>query len=135
MTKVDPAKVWSPNYRLLMSVITGVAAKISAVGVDSKELFLLAAVDEHPHPARLSVALSMPKPTVTAMVKRLESARFLEREIDPGDLRRHRLSLTAGGRKAVTRGLAILSNAFGERLGRLGAAEQAELHALLEKMS
>ena len=53
MTKVDVAKTWSLNYRLLTSVITSVAAEVSALGVDPKELFLLAAVDDHPHPAEL----------------------------------------------------------------------------------
>jgi DNA-binding MarR family transcriptional regulator len=135
MTKADVAKTWSLNYRLLTSVITSVACEVSALGVDPKELFLLAAVDDHPHPAELAVDLLMPKPTVTAMVKRLEADGFLKREIDPTDLRRHRLSLTAAGRKVMTRGLQILSGAFGERLARLSAAEQAKLHALLEKMS
>jgi DNA-binding MarR family transcriptional regulator len=135
MKKVDVAKTWSLNYRLLMSVITSVAAEVSALGVDPKELFLLAAVDDHPHPAELAANLCMPKPTVTAMVKRLEADRLLKREIDPTDLRRHHLSLTAAGRKVMTGGLQILSGAFGERLARLSAAEQAELHVLLEKMS
>ena len=71
----------------------------------------------------------------TVNVKRLEAAGFLRREIDPGDLRRHRLLLTASGRKAMTRGQALLSDAFGARLGLLGASEQAQLRALLEKMS
>ena len=135
MTKVDVAKTWSLNYRLLTSVITSVAAEVSALGVEPKELFLLAAVDDHPHPAELAGDLCMPKPTVTAMVKRLEADGFLKREIDPTDLRRHRLTLTAAGRKVMTRGLEILWGAFGERLARLGAAERAALRALLEKMS
>jgi DNA-binding MarR family transcriptional regulator len=135
MTKVDATKLWTLHYRLLASVIAGVAADISALGLEVKALFLLAAVDEHPHPAKLAAEMCMPKPTVTAMVKRLESDGFLKREIDASDLRRHRLSLTAAGRKAMTQGLAILTSAFGERLGRLGAAEQAALQALLEKMS
>jgi DNA-binding MarR family transcriptional regulator len=135
MTKVDVAKTWALNYRLLMSVITSVAAEVSALGVDPKELFLLAAVDDHPHPAGLAENLCMPKPTVTAMLKRLEADGFVTREIDPTDLRRHHLSLTAAGRKVMARGLQILSGAFGERLARLSAAEQSKLHALLEKMS
>jgi DNA-binding MarR family transcriptional regulator len=135
MTKVDVAKTWSLNYRLLLSVIASVATDVAALGVDPKELFLLAAVDDHPHPAELAVDLCMPKPTVTAMVKRLEADRLLKREIDPTDLRRHRLSLTTAGRKVMTRGLESLSGAFGKRLARLGATEQAELQALLQKMS
>lgn len=134
MSKIDPAKVWSLNHRLLMAVITSVAPDIAALGLEAKELFVLAEVDEHPYPAELASTLCMPKPTVTTNVKRLEAAGFLRREIDTEDLRRHRLILTAAGRKAMTRGLAILSEAYGVRLARLTAAEQGDLRALLEKM-
>ncbi|MCY1019306.1 MarR family winged helix-turn-helix transcriptional regulator [Pyxidicoccus sp. MSG2] len=135
MAKIDPAKIWSLNHRLLMSVISSVAADIAALGVETKELFVLADVDEHPYPAELAASLCMPKPTVTLYVKRLEAAGFLRREIDTEDLRRHRLQLTPAGRKVMQHGTALLSGAFGERLGRLSAAQQAELRALLEKMS
>jgi DNA-binding MarR family transcriptional regulator len=131
----DPAKLWSLNYRLLMSVISSVAPGIAALELETKELFVLAAVDEHPYPAELAATLCMPKPSVTVNLKRLEAAGLLRREIDPADLRRHRLRLTPDGRKAMSRGLALLSGAFGARLGRLNAAQQAELRALLEKLS
>ena len=39
------------------------------------------------------------------------------------------------GRKVMTKGLALLSEAFGERLGRLSGPEQSELKSLLEKLS
>jgi DNA-binding MarR family transcriptional regulator len=135
MAKIDPAKIWSLNYQLLMSVITAVAPGIAELGLETKELFVLAEVDEHPHPAALAAKLCMPKPTVTMNVKRLESAGFLDREIDAGDLRKHRLSLTPAGRRVMTKGLALLSAAFAERLGKLSVAQQAELKALLERMS
>lgn len=135
MPKIDVGKIWSLNYRLLMSVITSVAPDITALGLETKELFVLAELDEHAHPAELACVLSMPKPTVTVYVKRLEAAGFLRREIDPADLRRHRLILTPEGRKTMARGLALLSNAFGARLGRLTAAQQSELATLLEKLS
>lgn len=135
MPKIDAARVWSLNYRLLMSVIVSVAPQIAALGLESKELFLLAEVDEHPFPAGLAAELCMPKPTVTMTVKRLEAAGFLRREIDHADLRRHRLVVTPSGRRAMTQGLALLSKAFAERLGRLGAEEQRQFRALLEKLS
>ena len=134
MSKIDAAKIWSLNYQLLMAVITSVAADIAELGLETKELFLLAEVDEHPYPAELATKLCMPKPTVTLNVKRLEAAGFLRREIDATDLRRHRLQLTPAGRKAMTRGLTLVSRAFGERLGRLTGAQQAELRSLLEKL-
>src|SRR3984893_13094583 len=113
MPKVDVGKIWSLNYRLLMSVITGVAPDITELGLEIKELFLLAEVDVHPHPAELAGLLSMPKPTVTTYVKRLEAAGFVRREIDAADLRRHRLVVTPTGRQALSRGLALLSEGFG----------------------
>ena len=135
MSKIDAAKLWSLNHRLLMSVITSVAADIEALGLDVKELFVLAEVEEHPYPAELASALVTPKPTVTMYVKRLEAAGFLRREIDAADLRRHRLLLTPAGRKTMQRGMAMLADAFAKRLGCLCGAEQAQLRAMLERMS
>jgi len=135
MAKIDPAKIWTLNYRLLTAVIASVAPDIAALGLETKELFLLAEVEEHPYPAELACTLCMPKPTVTVYVKRLEAAGFLRREIDAADLRRHRLVLTPAGRKAMSHGLALLSEAFGARLARLSGPQQAELRTLLEKLS
>jgi DNA-binding MarR family transcriptional regulator len=135
MAKIDATKVWSLNYRLVSKVIVSVAPQLGALHLETKELFILAAIDEHPHPAALADTLCMPKPTVTVYLKRLVAANFVRREIDAGDLRRHRLNLTPAGRKVMVRGLALLSEAFGARLSRLSAAEQAQFAALLEKLS
>lgn len=134
MTKIDVAKLWSLNHRVLMSVVAVAADDINALGLEVKELLVLSEVDEHPYPAELAAALVMPKPTVTVYVKRLEAAGFLRREIDPADLRRHRLLVTPAGRKAAQRGMTLLTDAFATRLARLSASEQAQLHALLEKL-
>jgi DNA-binding MarR family transcriptional regulator len=135
MPKIDAGRIWSLNYRLVMAVISSVGPDINKLGLEAKELFLLSAVEKHPHPAELAGILSMPKPTVTIYVKRLEAAGFLRREIDGTDLRRHRLSLTPEGRKTMGRGIALMSKAFGARLARLNSAQQTELAALLEKLS
>jgi MarR family transcriptional regulator, temperature-dependent positive regulator of motility len=134
MSAVDAGKIWSLNYRLLLSVIASVDADVTALGLDSKELFLLADIDEHPYPAELAAALSMPKATVTVYLKRLEAAGFVRREIDPADLRRHRLLLTPPGRQAAANGLGLLSAEFDKRLERLTAAQQKELKSLLERI-
>ena len=134
MAKIDAGKIWSLNYRLLMSIIAGVTPDIAKIGLETKELFVLAELDAHPHPAELASVLSMPKPSVTMYVKRLEAAGFLRREIDGTDLRRHRLILTPEGRKTLARGLALLAKAVGSRLARLTSAQQSELTTLLEKL-
>jgi DNA-binding MarR family transcriptional regulator len=134
MSAVDAAKMWSLNYRVLLSVIACAEADICALGLEPKELFLLAEVDEHPYPAELAAALSMAKATVTVYLKRLEAAGFVRREIDPSDLRRHRILLTPPGRKAVQDGLVQLSNEFNKRLERLTPAQQKNLKNLLEQI-
>ena len=134
MSSDDAAKIWSLNYQVLLSVISSVEADITALGLDSKELFLLAEIDEHPYPAELAATMSMPKATVTVYLKRLEAAGFVRREIDPADLRRHRLQLTPAGRQATKNGLALLSDAFSKRLRRLTRAQQKELKSLLEQI-
>jgi len=134
MGKIDVNKVWTLNYRLVTSVVGEILPDMRELGIEVKELFLLAELDAHPHPAALAEALLIPKPSVTVYVKRLEAAKLLKREIDGADLRRHRLSLTTEGRKVMTGGLALLAEAFGKRLARLSAAQQAELKSLLEKL-
>jgi DNA-binding MarR family transcriptional regulator len=134
MARADAVKIWSLNYRLLLSVISSVEPDLTALGLDSKELFLLAEIDERPYPAELAAAMCMPKATVTVYLKRLEAAGFIRREIDPADLRRHRLLLTAAGRRATADGLALLSDAFDQRLGQLTAAQRKQLEHLLERI-
>ena len=134
MAKIDVNKVWTLNYRLVAAVLGEVAPALHAIGVEVKELFLLAELDTHPHPAALACALLIPKPSVTVYVKRLEAAGFVKREIDSTDLRRYKLTLTPEGRKVMTRGLALLAEAFGQRMGRLTAAQQADFKLLLEKL-
>jgi DNA-binding MarR family transcriptional regulator len=134
MSAVDVAKIWSLNYRVLLSVIACAEPGMCALGLDSKELFLLAEIDEHPYPAELAAGLSMPKATVTLYLKRLEAAGLVRREIDPADLRRHRLLLTPAGRQVAVDGLAVLSAEFDKRLGRLTVAQQKDLKSLLEQI-
>ncbi|HKO90833.1 MAG TPA: MarR family transcriptional regulator [Polyangiaceae bacterium] len=134
MAKIDAMKLWGLNYRLIATVIASIAPDVTALGLEVKELFVLSEIDEYPYPAELAVRLSMPKPTVTVYLKRLEAAGLVRREIDSSDLRRHRLLLTAAGRRTMTRSQALLSEAFGARLARLSAPEQAELSSLLEKL-
>src|ERR1700721_2871709 len=95
---VDAAKIWSLNYRVLLSVIASAEADICALGLESKKLFLLAEIDEHPYPAELAATLSMPKATVTVYLKRLEAAGFVRRDISPAAWRTNRILLTQPGR-------------------------------------
>jgi DNA-binding MarR family transcriptional regulator len=134
MVKGDVARLWAHHYKVVASVIAEVAPDLRELGLEVKELFLLSELEAHPHPAALADALLVPRPTVTLYVKRLEASGLIARALDGTDLRRHKLSLTPEGRKALARGLALVTEAFGRRVGRLTGAQQAELKLLLEKL-
>ena len=134
MSVIDAAKIWSLNYRVLLSVISCAEADICALGLESKELFLLAEIDEHPYPAELAATLSMPKATVTVYLKRLEAAGFVRREIDPPICGAIACCSPRPGVKPPRTALALLSEEFDKRLGRLTVAQQKDLKNLLEKI-
>lgn len=134
MAKIDVSKLWAANYRLVVSVITEVNPLLESLGLDVKQLMILDELDANPHPAGLADALAMPKPTITMYVKGLEEAGFVKREIDSGDLRRFRLTLTAEGKRVLAKGNALFGAKFEERLSKLTGAQQAEFKALIDKM-
>jgi DNA-binding MarR family transcriptional regulator len=135
MHKPSPWELWTLNFQLSMSVMTEVAPHIRALKLEMKEFFLLSALDAHPNPAALARALLLPKPSVTFMIKRMEAAGYVRRELQSADLRKFHLTLTASGRRAMEKARAILDEAFGERLTRLTTAQRSELAKLLQRLS
>ncbi len=129
------AIVWKLNLKLSKDLLIEAAAEIEAFGIEAKEFFVLDAVTDHPYPAELAKHLSMPKPTVTLYLKNLEALGFLGRVLDQRDLRRHRLELTALGRKTVTQSRAILTACYAKRLSRLSESEQRNFATLLENLT
>ena len=134
MKKPTTWQLWTLHFETSASVLAEVEDDIRSHGLEAKELFLLEKLDEHPYPAELARVLLLPKPSVTFLVKRLERAAFVKRELDAGDLRRFRLTLTAAGRAAMEKARGALEVGFGRRLARLSPAERAELARLLTAM-
>lgn len=119
---------------MLTRVMNDCAPEIEALGLEAKEFFVLGEIGDCPYPAELAVRLVLPKPSVTVYVKNLEAKGFVRREIDPTDLRRHRLAVTPQGVETLDKSLEILSAKFDEWLVRLDTDEQTELQRLLAKL-
>ncbi|KQQ25607.1 MarR family winged helix-turn-helix transcriptional regulator [Frondihabitans sp. Leaf304] len=128
------ARIWSLNHQVLTRVMNDCAPEIESLGLEAKEFFVLGEIDDCPYPAELAVRLVLPKPSVTVYLKNLQAKGFVRREIDPADLRRHRLALTPEGTQTLDKALEILSVKFDEWLVRLDADEQTELQRLLAKL-
>lgn len=128
------ARVWGLNFRLSTGILDDAAAEMQALGLEVKEFFVLDGVDEQPYPAQIAQRLAMSRPTMTLHLRNLEEKGFLLREIDPTDLRRHRLGLTSKGKVVTRKARKVLSDRYAARLARLDDAEQAEFSRLLEKL-
>ncbi|WP_165231684.1 MarR family winged helix-turn-helix transcriptional regulator [Aquisphaera insulae] len=128
---ITPANYW----RLMQSVLDDSEPALQALGLSPKGYFLLETVADHPFPAELARRMHVPPPTVTYLVKQLESRGLLERRPEAGDLRKFRLVLTPAGGEALRSGGAALSAAFNERLRRLSRDELAVFESLVARLA
>ena len=128
----DAAQLWKLNHRLLTLVLNGCSARFAALGIEPKEFFVLAEVATSPYPAELATVLATPKASVTVYVRNLVAKGLITREIDAGDLRRHRLLLTPAGEATRDAASEALAAEFETRLGALSAAQRDQLEALLQ---
>ncbi|WP_096410633.1 MarR family winged helix-turn-helix transcriptional regulator [Thermus thermophilus] len=121
-------------FRLQRLLRQEVEARLGPLGLSGLEAWLLKVLSQRPYPSEAARAMGLPPPTVSHMVRRLEQAGFLAREVDPEDLRRHRLRLTPKGAKALRRAEALMAEAFARRASRLREEERAELLRLFAKL-
>ena len=131
----DGARVWSLNFRLSTGVLDEAAAELAALGLEGKEFFVLDGIAEHPYPAEIARRLAMSKPAVTLHLRNLEKKGLLRRDIDPADLRRHRLTLTTKGEVVSGTARTVIAEKYAARLARLDENERAEFSRLLEKLT
>ena len=83
---VDAAQLWTLNHRLLTVVMDACSAELAALGLETKEFFVLAEVAASPYPAELAATLMIPKASVTVYVRSLVAKGLMRREIDDADL-------------------------------------------------
>ena len=128
-------------FRLQRLLRQEVEARLGPLGLSGLEAWLLKVLSQRPYPSEAARAMGLQWQghieegcTVSHMVRRLERAGFLAREVDPEDLRRHRLRLTPKGTRALRRAEALMAEAFARRASRLQEGERAELLRLFAKL-
>jgi DNA-binding MarR family transcriptional regulator len=131
----DVCGILANLWQLIQSVMDDSEPDLEALGLSAKAFFLLAAVEDHPFPAELARRMHLPPPTVTYLVKQLESKGFVERRNEPGDLRRFRLAQTDLGRKALRRGQKALTGVLGERLRRLDLEDVVAFDRIVKRLA
>jgi DNA-binding MarR family transcriptional regulator len=131
----NASRILANLWALIHAVMDDSEPALEGLGLSLKALFLLEAVADHPFPAELARRMHVPPPTVTYLVKQLEAKRFLERQAEPGDLRKFRLVQTPLGRDALTRGRESLGQSLGERLRRISTEEVASFDQIVRKLA
>jgi DNA-binding MarR family transcriptional regulator len=122
------------NVNVLHSVLERAEPELASLELDAKRLFILSTVEAHPFPADLARALSLPKPSMTFLVKKLEESGYLRRQGEKGDLRRYRLTITPAGIKARDKGADAADKIFGACLNSLSAADQATFSRIVDQL-
>lgn len=131
----DASGILADLWRLMQAVMDDSEPELEALGLSPKAFFLLAAVEDHPFPARLARRMHLPPPTVTYLIKQLESGGLLERRAEPGDLRKFRLVVTDAGRMALQRGRQALGDVLGERLRRIDPEDVLAFEQIVKRLS
>jgi DNA-binding MarR family transcriptional regulator len=131
----DASGILADLWQLIRAVMEDAEPELEALGLSPKAFFLLEAVEEHPFPARLACRMQLPPPTVTYLIKQLESGGLLERRAEPGDLRKFRLVVTDAGRTALQRGRQALENVLGERLRRIDPEDILAFDRIVKRLA
>jgi len=122
------------NVNVLQSILEKAEPELSLLELDARRLFILCTVEANAFPADLARVLSLPKPSITFLIKKLEESGYLRRQGEKGDLRRYRLTITPAGIKARDKGAEAVNRIFGACLNRLSAADQATLSRIVDQL-
>ncbi len=136
-----PKELLSSNTFLLKRL--GFAAKershdaFEGTGLSAFHFAVLALLEEDPRETQAVIAdaLGYDRSHLVRLLDELEERDLVVRKRDPDDRRRHVVTLTADGRKALGRLRAIVRRLEDDFLAPLDAGQREALHALLVQLA
>jgi DNA-binding MarR family transcriptional regulator len=130
-----PWKALTHLWKLQRSMREETAPNLEALGLSPFDPLMLHAIDEHSYPTEVVRITGIPAPTVSQILKRLESEGLVVRSLEPSDLRRYRFSVTPKGRTLLKQTQKLLVAAMDRRLERLSPGQRTVFVELLEALA
>jgi MarR family transcriptional regulator, lower aerobic nicotinate degradation pathway regulator len=129
----------SPSYalkRLGMLLKARIAEALEPTGLSSYHHAVLALLEEEPSEtqAQIADALGYDRSHLVGVLDELEKRGLIARERDPDDRRRHVVSLTPDGKRALDRLRALTSRTEDEFFAMLDPGERSALQSLLSRV-
>jgi DNA-binding MarR family transcriptional regulator len=123
--------------RLGFAVKERTMAAFEAAGFSPYHYSVLVVLDEGARETQGSIAdaLGYDRGQLVGILDELEERGLVERRRDPNDRRRHLVTLTAEGKRALTKLRALSARIENEFFAPIGDEERATLHALLLRLA
>jgi DNA-binding MarR family transcriptional regulator len=136
-----PSRELLENTPFLLKLL-GLAAKersleaFEPTGLSPQHFAVLSLLDEGARETQATIAdaLGYDRSHLVGLLDELEGKTLVERRRDPGDRRRHLVSLTPAGKRTLRELRAIAKRVESEFLAPLDADERQNLHALLLRL-
>jgi DNA-binding MarR family transcriptional regulator len=108
---------------------------LAEIGIHPREFAILLIISEQPGITQqgLGTETDIDASTMVAALDSLEDRGMAERRIHPDDRRKRAVHLTTKGEQALDKAREVAESVGRDSFGRLSAAEQKQLNALLRK--
>jgi len=127
------ARCWFRLIRLESRLGAAVAERLREIGLSVPQCDVLTTLTEEEGISQQALAkrLYVTKGNISGLLDRLESAALVERRSTAADRRQYEIYLTASGRAAAERAIAIQLDLIGATFGRLTEKDLASFERLL----
>jgi len=122
-------------WKLMRDLRDETLPELERLGLSPNDPWLLAEISRHHYPTEAVRHMQMPAPTVSQMLKRLETHGLVVRSLDPLDLRRYRFSLTERGEQLLKESQKLMIAAMERRLRRFTPEQRHQLAELLDVLT